>query len=175
MLSMGDEVRLTRYGNNNAYCQDNETSWFDWSLLTRHADIHRFTKGLIGLRVSRRYKRAERLMTLNEQLHQARMSWHGVKLGEPDWADHSHSLAVALEVDEGLLFHIMISSYREPLEFELPPAGAARGPWRRLIDTSLESPDDFCAWDLAPRIGGETYRLKPWSIAVLFSHAREEG
>ncbi len=58
MLSMGDEVRLTRYGNNNAYCQDNEISWFDWSMHARHWDMHRFTKSLIGLRLSRRYKRA---------------------------------------------------------------------------------------------------------------------
>ena len=44
MLLMGDEVRRTQRGNNNAYCQDSEISWFDWSLLERHADIHRFVK-----------------------------------------------------------------------------------------------------------------------------------
>src|SRR5438874_10089109 len=53
MLLMGDEVRRSQAGNNNAYCQDNEISWFDWGLLERHADIHRFTKALIGLRMSR--------------------------------------------------------------------------------------------------------------------------
>ncbi|HOD75988.1 MAG TPA: hypothetical protein PKJ17_08170, partial [Syntrophorhabdaceae bacterium] len=174
MLSMGDEVRLTRYGNNNSYCQDNETSWFDWSLLTRHADMLRFTKSLIALRLSRRYAKAERSMTLNELLRKARMSWHGVKLGEPDWADHSHSLAVTLEVEKGLLFHIMLSSYWGPLEFELPPTGSARGSWRRLIDTSLESPDDFCAWNLAPRIAGDEYQLQSYSVAILFAHATEE-
>ncbi len=175
MLSMGDEVRLTRYGNNNTYCQDNETSWFDWSLLARHADIHRFTKNLIALRLSRRHEKAERSMSLNELLHHARMSWHGVKLDQPDWADNSHSLAVTLEVEEGLVFHIMLSSYWEPLEFELPPTGAARGAWHRLIDTSLESPDDFCAWDTAPRIGEEKYRLNAYSIAILFAYVNENG
>jgi glycogen operon protein len=174
MLSMGDEVRLTRYGNNNAYCQDNETNWFDWSMLARHGDIHRFTKSLIGLRLSRRYQKGERSMTLNEMLHHARMSWHGVRPGEPDWADHSHSLAVALEVEKGLVFHVMLSSYWEPLEFELPPAGAERGPWHRLIDTSLESPDDFCSWDAAPRVAGGTYRLESYSIAILFAYGKEE-
>jgi len=44
MLLMGDEVRRTQRGNNNAYCQDNEISWFDWSLLEKHRDIHRFVK-----------------------------------------------------------------------------------------------------------------------------------
>ena len=47
MLLMGDEVRRTQRGNNNAYCQDNEISWFDWSLLEKHRDIHRFVKILI--------------------------------------------------------------------------------------------------------------------------------
>ena len=47
MLLMGDEVRRTQRGNNNAYCQDNEISWFDWSLLEKHRDIHRFVRILI--------------------------------------------------------------------------------------------------------------------------------
>ena len=42
MMLMGDEVRRTQRGNNNAYCQDNELSWFDWGQLERHADVHRF-------------------------------------------------------------------------------------------------------------------------------------
>lgn len=42
ILLMGDEVRRTQSGNNNAYCQDSEISWFDWTLLTKHADVHRF-------------------------------------------------------------------------------------------------------------------------------------
>jgi len=44
MLSMGDEVRRSQRGNNNAYCQDNEISWFDWTLLQKHPGIHRFVK-----------------------------------------------------------------------------------------------------------------------------------
>jgi pullulanase/glycogen debranching enzyme len=44
MLLMGDQVRRAQRGNNNAYCQDNEISWFDWSLLEKHRDIHRFVK-----------------------------------------------------------------------------------------------------------------------------------
>jgi glycogen operon protein len=48
MLTMGDEVRRTQLGNNNAYCQDSEISWFDWRLLDEHADVHRFTKLLIA-------------------------------------------------------------------------------------------------------------------------------
>ena len=174
MLAMGDEVRLTRYGNNNAYCQDNETSWFDWSLLEKHADIYRFTRSLVQFRLSRQYGKTPRSMSLNELLRDACFDWHGVKLDQPDWRYDSHSLAVTVWAAANLVFHLMLNSYREPLEFELPLASeAGKGPWQRLIDTSLESPDDFCRWSQAPRISGETYRLRPHSIAFLFSHVKE--
>ncbi len=51
MIMMGDEVRRTQRGNNNAYCQDNETSWFDWTLISKHADMHRFVTLLIARRL----------------------------------------------------------------------------------------------------------------------------
>ena len=50
MVWMGDEVRRTQAGNNNAYCHDNELTWFDWTLLERHADVHRFFKELAEFR-----------------------------------------------------------------------------------------------------------------------------
>lgn len=174
MLAMGDEVRLTRSGNNNAYCQDNETSWFDWSLLERHADIYRFTRSMVQFRLSRQYGKTPRSVSLNELIRNACFDWHGVKLDQPDWRCDSHSLAVTVWAAANLVFHLMLNSYREPLEFELPLASeAGKGPWQRLIDTSLESPDDFCRWGQAPRISGETYRLLPHSIAFLFSHVKE--
>ena len=68
MLLMGDEVRRTQQGNNNAYCQDNEISWFDWTLLERHADIHRFVKLLTAFRQRRDVVTGDRPLTLNELL-----------------------------------------------------------------------------------------------------------
>ena len=53
MIVMGDEVRRTQLGNNNAYCLDNDVSWFDWTLISRHADLHRFLKLLIAQRPAR--------------------------------------------------------------------------------------------------------------------------
>src|SRR5207344_2351120 len=53
MILMGDEARRTQRGNNNAYCQDNEISWFDWTLLSKHADLHRFVRLLISRRLMR--------------------------------------------------------------------------------------------------------------------------
>ncbi len=51
MLQMGDEMRRTQQGNSNAYCQDNEVSWLDWSLLDRHRDLHQFVRKLIAQRL----------------------------------------------------------------------------------------------------------------------------
>jgi len=57
MLLGGDEFRRTQRGNNNAYCQDNEVSWFDWSLLEKHKEIQRFTRGTVSYTHLDVYKR----------------------------------------------------------------------------------------------------------------------
>jgi isoamylase len=92
MLLMGDEVRRTQRGNNNGYCQDSEISWFDWTLLERHADIHRFVKALNRFRQRPDVVAEMSAPTLNELLRRAPIEWHGVALNRPDWSDHSHSL-----------------------------------------------------------------------------------
>ena len=93
MLLVGDEVRRTQNGNNNAYCQDNEISWFDWRLLERHADIHRFVKSLIEARQQRGVLAKDAKLSLNQLLRGAQIEWHGVDLDRPDWSEYSHSIA----------------------------------------------------------------------------------
>ena len=128
MLLMGDEVRRTQRGNNNAYCQDSDISWFDWSLLERHADIHRFVKALNTFRQRRDVVAEEGKLSLNQLLRRAQIEWHGVTLHNPDWSEHSHSLAFTLHSLSGnFLFHVMLNAYWEPLTFELPP-GPPRKP-----------------------------------------------
>ncbi len=164
MLLMGDEVRRTQRGNNNAYCIDDETSWFDWSLVERHADVLRFTRHLIAARFD---TRREHRLSLNELLRAMRISWHGVRLGHPDWSGHSHSLAATIR--DGAV-HLMFNAWREDLEFELPepPASAPSG-WRRWVDTALASPDDVCAPEEAPPIAGRSYRAAARSVVVLLA------
>jgi isoamylase len=93
MLCMGDEVRRSQRGNNNAYCQDSEISWLDWGLQERHTDIHRFVKSLIALRQRRDVWDEGGLLSLNQLLKAAQVEWHGVALDCPDWGEYSHSLA----------------------------------------------------------------------------------
>ena len=97
MILMGDEVRRTQSGNNNAYCQDNEVSWFDWSLVDQNQDIHEFVRRLIRFRLSLDTVRLDHGMTLEELLKNAKIEWHGTKAGHPDWSDNSHSLAFTVQ------------------------------------------------------------------------------
>jgi glycogen operon protein len=175
MLLMGDEVRRTQRGNNNAYCQDSEISWFDWSLLKRHGDVHRFVKALNGFRQRRDVVMEETALSLNELLRRARVEWHGVALKCPDWSDHSHSLAFTLRsLRARFLLHGMLNAYWEPLTFELPPVPAeARQGWRRCIDTALDSPGDISPWDTAPVVTLATYVAQPRSV-VLLARALQE-
>jgi glycogen operon protein len=166
MLLMGDEVRRTQRGNNNAYCQDSDISWFDWSLLERHGDIHRFVRALNRFH-QRRDIVAEGTLSLNQLLRRAHIEWHGVALNRPDWSNHSHSLAVTLRSLRGsFLLHAMLNAYWEPLTFELPPL-SAEPRWRRCIDTALDSPDDICPWESAPVVRQATYEVQPRSVVVL--------
>jgi glycogen operon protein len=170
MILMGDEVRRTQKGNNNAYCQDNEISWFDWELPTRHADIYRFVSILIHARLARDTTN-EPFLTLNQLLAGARFEWHGVRLGHPDWGSDSHSIAItAWSLSGRVVFHLMVNAWREPLWFELPPAHALPGGrWHRWLDTSLVSPADIVPLDEVPAVESGTYQLPPHALAVVIA------
>jgi len=171
MILMGDEVRQTQHGNNNAYCQDNEISWLDWSLVETHADIYRFVRLLIQRRLLRETGPSVERKSLNQLLAGSKTDWHGVKLNQPDWSDHSHSLAFSAEIrKQNLFLYLILNAYWQPLEFELPQIGdGSRERWRRWIDTVLDSPDDIIEWRNAPTISTQTYRAGPRSTVVLFS------
>ena len=173
MLLMGDEARRSQRGNNNAYCQDNETSWFDWNLVRQHAGLHRFVELLAARRALRKMDTERQRRSLNQLLHSATKAWHGVKLHQPDWSQSSHTLAFSAKVPEdNLSFHLIFNAYWEPLEFELPAEMHAAGhPWRRWIDTSLEAPDDIQDWPSTPVVTGRTYRAGPRSVVVLIAAA----
>jgi isoamylase len=147
MILMGDEMRRTQGGNNNAYCHDDPSNWLDWTLLERHGDIFRFAQMLIQHTVQRDTEFREN-RTLSQLLNQSQISWHGIRLHEPDWKDVSHSLAFTVETpNRSRVLHGVLNAYWEPLEFELPP-----GRWKRWIDTSLASPEDICAWGHGPEM-----------------------
>jgi isoamylase len=171
MVLMGDEVRHTQGGNNNAYCQDNETSWFDWTLLKEHADVHRFLKLLAARRLRRGTEHERRRLSLNHLIQEANKAWHGVRLNQPDWSNHSRSVAFAAEIrKEKLLFYMALNAHWEALDFELPPAGKnGRAKWHRWIDTAQATPNDIMPWEEAPTLPGRSYRVEARSVVVLYA------
>src|SRR5437588_4633388 len=167
MILMGDEIRRTQDGNNNAYCQDNQTSWLDWSLLSTHANVHRFVTLLCKVRLFRDMRPVEQCQSLSELLRAGNLAWHGVKPGQADWGVSSHSLAVSAEKQD-LIWYFILNAFWEPLDFELPRAGKSGTSWRRWIDTALESPEDIVEWETAPVVATQSYRAAARSVVPLY-------
>jgi glycogen operon protein len=172
MLQMGDEMRRSQRGNNNAYCQDSDVSWLDWSLLDRHREIYRFVRTLIAQRLRWLEEGEESFaLSLNELLRRAEFDWHGVRLGSPDWANDSHSVAFTLRLGRGrrpFWLHVMFNAYWEALDFDLPPApAAATAGWQRWIDTSREPPEDITVMADAQPVPGSQYHVAPRCVAAL--------
>ena len=166
MLLMGDEARRSQGGNNNAYCQDNAISWFDWSLLQRHTDIHLFVQRLIRFRLDLNLYKEIHGLSLLELLQLARIEWHGVRLDAPDNGRDSRTLALLVAGTREAIY-VICNAFWDPLDFELPPAPFGAAGWRRVLDTQLPSPHDFQELATAPLVSGPTYRAEARSCVML--------
>jgi len=162
MLLGGDEGRRTQGGNNNAYCQDNETSWVDWNTLEQHQEIYRFARGMIAFRSAHPVLSKEQFYT------DAEIHWFGPQGGLPDWADpKERQVACLIHEDEHHALCLMFNAGADAVDFGLPPVPPGAG-WRLAVDTSREAPHDLCAageesiWE-----DRATYRLSPRSTAIL--------
>jgi isoamylase len=165
MLLMGDEVRRTQNGNNNAYCQDNETTWFHWQNLKEHADLLRFVRGLIRINRDHFLYQAVRMTPAGPVPR--KLTWHGVKVGQPDWGYDSHSLAFSLADETGAEnLHFLLNAYWEALNFELPGLKTGQR-WHRAVDTSLPAPDDYCEPEREFALDRNNYVAQPRSSVIL--------
>jgi glycogen operon protein len=146
----------------------------------RHSDIRRFVKGLNAFRQRRALLDDAAALTLNQLLARAKLQWHGVALGEPDWSDSSHSLAFTIEGwHRRIQLHAILNAYWEPLTFALPAAVDQPAPsesssaharvegWRHCIDTAHASPDDIRSLEDAPLVTSSSLVAQPRSIVVL--------
>ena len=121
-------------------------------------------RNLIRLRLNFNQASEAGHISLGDYLSEARIEWHGVELGKPDWGRNSHSVAFTLHnIAVSQVRYIAINAYWQPLEFELPPVN---GNWRRLIDTSLPSPDDISEGGRGSIVGA-AYLVNPRSIVML--------
>jgi glycogen operon protein len=176
MILGGDEVLRTQRGNNNAWCQDNELSWFDWSLLDRNADFLRFVKMMIAFRKAHPILRRRTYFTGERAGQPPEILWHGVEPAKPDFSQNSHSIAFALDgrrsdrphvIDRDI--YVAMNAYVKPLDFRIPAAPSGR-PWCRFVDTALPPPDDIVAEDSGPHVPVlGRYRLEAHSTIILVS------
>jgi isoamylase len=165
MLLSGDEFGRTQRGNNNAYCQDNEISWVDWSLAGRNADLLQFTRRLI------RFRRAHpslRRRTFLEDGPGRPVSWHGAKLGQPDWDGPSRVLGMHLTGSDGdEPIYVFVNAHWEPRRFELPRLAGGRA-WHRFLDTTLPPGQDALEPGSEARLpAGRASVAGPRSVVVL--------
>jgi glycogen operon protein len=173
MIGMGDEARRTQRGNNNAFCQDNETSWLDWDLTEREAGLRRFVRGLVDVRLALDMTQVLHGLTLEEFLARSVVEFHGVRLHQPDWSADSHALALTIRSVIGTrMVHALLNAWEEPLDFELPPVASPRLPWRRVVDTGLDAPNDVCPLASAQAVAGMTYRAAAHSVVLLSADLR---
>jgi glycogen operon protein len=170
MFVMGDEVRRTQRGNNNAWCQDNDLGWFDWSLTDRHGDMLSFWQRLIAFRAE------------HPSVHQARffsgarnrrglldVSWHGTELEGPGWHDaEARALAWTLAAfDDREDLHVMANMYWEPLSFALPEIDGHV--WHCAIDTALAGAAGIAPRGAEPVVPGARLEVAGRSVVVLIS------
>mgnify|MGYP000679771481 CR=1 FL=1 len=170
MFVMGDEVRRSQGGNNNAWCQNNPIGWFDWSLPERNAGMLRFWQRIIAFRAAHPAVHRSRYFDgkLNER-GLADISWHGLDLYSPGWDDpNARALAWTLGAfDGGADLHIMSNMYWEPLSFAVPEVAGRR--WFHAIDTSRPSPDDIAEPGKELPLTSDRVTVAGRSIVVLIS------
>ncbi|MCC7174191.1 MAG: glycogen debranching protein GlgX [Bryobacterales bacterium] len=168
MMLAGDEVRRTQRGNNNAYCQDNETGWFDWSLVEEHPRLLRFWQRMIEFRKRHAALRDRHFFrgAVNER-GVADVTWHGTRLGNPGWSDPgARALAMTLGGFNGDPdLHVMLNMYWEPLTFELPGIVGRR--WHKAVDTAESSPLDISDFGYEPAVETSVLAVQPRSVVVL--------
>jgi len=193
MILAGDEFLRTQKGNNNAWCQDNDIGWVNWSLQNSNSDFLRFAREMIHLRKRhavlrrRRFFQGEMRRTKATETADGRrmeqpcdIVWHGVQPRKADFTYFSRVLAYSLdgrftgrEYDADYQpdsdFYIAMNAWEEALPFRIPPSPTRR-PWRRIVDTALASPLDIVRENEGPRIAeGSRYIVGPYSLIVLIS------
>jgi isoamylase len=159
MFVAGDEFLNTQRGNNNPYNQDNEITWLDWDLRVRNADFFRFCKLMIAFRKA--HPSLGRSRFWREDVR-----WYGVG-GGVDLSPESRAFAFFLDghsqADDDL--YVMINAGGRDLTFSVQEGRA--GQWCRIVDTAVDSPNDACEEECAPRVAGSAYNVRSRSVAVL--------
>jgi isoamylase len=176
MILMGDEMGRTQYGNNNAYCHDNELNWLDWRLRRTNEELFRFVSTLIAFRRAHPVLRSAHHFRNTDYVGSGYpdISWHGVKAWMADWSGYSRTLAFMLcgrharggAVTDDYL-HVIMNMHWEGCQFELPglPQGMT---WRVFANTGAHAPEDIWRPGIEPVLGDQReFLMGPRSVAIL--------
>lgn len=150
MFVMGDECRRTQKGNNNAYCQDNPISWFDWSLVEQNKDLVRFTQAIVQFRRDQPTVRRKEFLRgeARPDTKLPDVNWYNALGTAVDWHGGDSTLICLLRkqpVDDngvGKDVLLLLNATGSPREFILP-AIAKGTKWRQFIDTAADEPKDI--------------------------------
>ncbi|MDD2717379.1 MAG: glycogen debranching protein GlgX [Candidatus Wallbacteria bacterium] len=175
MILSGDEFGNTQFGNNNAYCQDCEISWLDWTMLKKNKDLFEYFQKMIAFRRNHSALRSSRHFQYRDYLGSGYpdISWHGVKAWQPDFSEGSRLFAFMLcgkharqgqEPDN--MIYVAMNMHWEMHGFELPklPAGLS---WHAAVNTDMASPYDIWKPGTEPRLDNGEVLVGPRSIMIL--------
>jgi glycogen operon protein len=150
MIMAGDEFGRTQKGTNNAYCQDNDISWVDWSLLEKNSGLYRFFRLLIKHKKNYALSKYHDFILDDANSPDSEVHFHGVRAYQPDWSETSRTLGVQVRSEKKLANHktqkvdlyTFSNAHWETHKVELPTLieGAK---WYVIMDTSKVSPEDF--------------------------------
>ncbi|MFZ5867020.1 MAG: glycogen debranching protein GlgX [Thermodesulfobacteriota bacterium] len=174
LLLAGDEVLRTQRGNNNAYCQDNELGWFDWTMAEANRDMLFFVSGMIAFRKRHPCLMRERFLTgsMAENKRLADVTWHGAKLRDPRWDDRESQVLgftlAAVAPGEGDV-HVVMNMSANAIEIELPVLD--RKTWFRAVDTAQPSPADVTEPKEQAPINEDKYFVSERSVVVFESRS----
>jgi isoamylase len=159
MLRAGDEFFHSQNGNDNPYNQDDESTWLDWSGCERHAELRRFVQRMIAFRKAHSTLSRARFWRDDVQ-------WFGAR-DQPDLSPASTTIAYCLRgaSQRDVDLYVMINGGQETVAFTVQEG--TTGGWRRVIDTGLAGPLDFCEPGAEWPLSSIEYAVAPRSIVVL--------
>ncbi|WP_159471389.1 glycogen debranching protein GlgX [Dyadobacter sp. 3J3] len=151
MILSGDEMGVTKYGNNNTYCHDNELNWTDWGLLKKNADIYNFARHILRFRRAHPVLRSATHFQHRDYVGSGfpDISFHGTQAWKPDYSDSSKCLAFMLDgahakngtIQDDMIY-VAMNTYWDALYYELPVLSAGRN-WYLAVNTSMPSGEDI--------------------------------
>jgi len=183
MILGGDEIARTQRGNNNAYCHDDEISWYDWSLFEKNKGLFRFVKMMIAFRLKHPGFMRPEFYTGRGGSYNAipDINWYNEKGVSPDWEKIGYSFALQINGRRADVtrdkddsdFYIMFNAGLDQVIFSIPPV-VDRKSWFRVVDTSIRSPNDILpAGDEKKLAPPSKYKVNARSMAILIS--KSEG